>query len=314
MKKFFKTGYEERQRRQQLWRQHQRSLIESREKEAREKKIRDDNKLALNDVSHDFTEEDFQAAFALLTEGAIKYLKGAPGSVPLDAFDVESLPPNIFKEQLKSVFNVKVTIPQLWALISYFDKENTGSVNCERFLIQFFRTGYEERNRIKKNWQLRKLAILEKKRKKQEAKEEEAAKLAWQEVDFNFSEADFDAALSKIIHMCYNFDQRQVGPAGLVAFESKSLNPAEFREMLKRTFNVKVTPRELGAMVNYFDTTAKQVVNNSFFLNSLVQIRVRCDEFKVFCEICVFKWNTFELLNARERKGRQPKSISTTQN
>eukprot|EP01037_Dinobryon_pediforme_P032436 gene32436-37373_t len=85
LKKFFKTG----------------------EKEAREKKIRDDNKLALNDVSHDFTEEDFQAAFALLTEGAIKYLKGAPGSVPLDAFDVESLPPNIFKEQLKSVFNVK---------------------------------------------------------------------------------------------------------------------------------------------------------------------------------------------------------------
>lgn len=282
MKKFFKTGYDERQRRQQLWRQHQRSMIESREKVALEKKIRDDNKLALTDVSHDFTEEDFQSAFALLTEGAMKYFKGAPGSVPLDAFEVESLPPNIFKEQLKSVFNVKVSFPQLWALISYFDKEKTGSVNCERFLIQFFRTGYEERNRIKRDWQVQKQMIMEKKRKKREAKEEQAAKLAWQEVDFAFAEEDFDSALSKLIHMCYNFDPRQVGPAGLVAFEGKFLNPAEFREMLKRTFNVKLTPRELGAMVTYCDISLKKVVTCSFFLNSMTQIRVRCEEFKVF--------------------------------
>ena len=246
-----------------------------------EKKIREDNKLSLTDMSHDFTEEDFQSAFALLTEGAMKYFKGAPGSVPLDAFDVESLPPNIFKEQLKSVFNVKVSFPQLWALISYFDREKTGSINCERFLIQFFRTGYEERNRIKKDWQVQKQMIVEKKRKKREAKEEEAAKLAWLEVDFTFTEEDFDSALSKLIHMCYNFDPRQVGPAGLVAFDAKSLNPAEFREMLKRTFNVKLTPRELGAMVTYFDISLKKVVTCSFFLNSMTQIRVRCEEFKV---------------------------------
>jgi Ca2+-binding EF-hand superfamily protein len=256
-------------------------LIETKEKLALEKKIKDDNKLALTDVSHDFTEEDFQSAFALLTEGAIRYFKGAPGSVPLNAFDVESLPPNIFKEQLKSVFNVKVTMPQLWALISFFDKDNTGSINCEKFLIQFFRTGYEERNRIKRGWQSEKLKKTEKKMKEREAKEEEKAKIAWQEVDFGFSEEEFDAALSKLIHMCYSFDSRQVGPAGLVAFEAKSLNPAEFREMLKRTFNVKLSPRELGAMVTYFDISQQKVVNCSFFLNSLVQIRVRCEEFKV---------------------------------
>jgi len=280
LKKFFKTGYEERQRRHMQWRQHQRSVIEEKEKQAKEKKQRDDNKLALTDASHEFTEADFQQAFALLTEGAIKYFKGAPGSVPLNAFEVESLPPNVFKEQLKSVFGVKVTMPQLWALISFFDKDNTGSVNCEKFLIQFFRTGYEERNRIKQGWRVTKLSKQEKNRRLQQAKEEQKALIAWQEVDFGFSEEEFDSALSKLIHLCYNFDQRQVGPAGLMAFEAKALNPAEFREMLKRTFNVKVSPRELGALVTYFDVSLKKVVNCSFFLNSLVQIRVRCEEFK----------------------------------
>jgi hypothetical protein len=282
LKKFFKTGYEERQRKQQMWRQHQRRIIEQKLIATKEKQQKDDNKLALTDVSHEFTEEDFHSAFALLTEGAMKYNKSGAGSVPLDAFEVASLPPHVFREQLKMVFNVKISLPQLWALISYFDKENTGSVNCEKFLIQFFRTGYEERNRIQTGWRHEKEKKKEKDLKKLEDMLTKKAKIAWSEVDFFFSETDFDEALSKLISMCYNFDQRQVGPAGLVAFESASLNPAEFREMLRRTFNFKVNAKELGALVNYFDISLKKIVNNNFFLNTLVQIRVRCEEFKVY--------------------------------
>jgi len=50
--------------------------------------------------------------------------------------------------------------------------------------------------------------------------------------------------------------------------------------MGKRTFNLKVTPGELGAIVKYYDINGKGSVNCNAFLNSFVQIRVQCEEFK----------------------------------
>lgn len=101
------------------------------------------------------------------------------------------------------------------------------------------------------------------------------------QVNFDYNEEDFDQMLEKLVFMCYYYDPRQIGPAGLVAFEADSMTPAEFREQMKRTFNVKLTAAELGAMVVYFDTASKKVVNCTAFMNSLVQIRVKCEEFKV---------------------------------
>jgi hypothetical protein len=52
---------------------------------------------------------------------------------------------------------------------------------------------------------------------------------------------------------------------------------------MKRTFNLKVSARELGALVTYFDVSGKKVANCSAFLNAFVQVRVQCEEFKVVC-------------------------------
>jgi hypothetical protein len=65
-----------------------------------------------------------------------------------------------------------------------------------------------------------------------------------------------------------------LNPSGLSAFEVDSLNPAEFREMLKRTFGLKLTARELGAIVTYFDPLGKRVANCSMFLNYIVQVGI----------------------------------------
>jgi hypothetical protein len=92
---------------------------------------------------------------------------------------VESLPMHVFKEQLKMVFNVKVTIPQLMALMSYFDKENTGSINCEKFLVQFVRTGMEEREKMNLAWKQKKKNKIERDLQKKQAIEMEKAKIAW---------------------------------------------------------------------------------------------------------------------------------------
>ena len=50
--------------------------------------------------------------------------------------------------------------------------------------------------------------------------------------------------------------------------------------MVKRTFGLKLGPRELGAIVSYFDVSNKHVVACSMFLNSIVQVRVKCEDFR----------------------------------
>lgn len=281
LKKFFKTGFEERQRRKKEWKDMEKRIDQQKKKEEIKKKQEQDNKLAYAHIDHTaYTEEDFQSAFSKLTEGAIKYDRSGPGAVGLEGFEVISMPPHVFREQLKMVFNVKLSIPELMALMSYFDKEKTGTINCKQFVTQFLRTGFEERTRIRTGWRVEQKKRQERVAKKIEEKEKKEIEKQFNEVDFEFTEDDFDEALKKLVHLCYNFDQRQLGPAGLSAFECESLNPAQFREMLKRTFNVKLNPQELGALVTYFDSKSRKMVTCSLFLNSLVQIRVTCEEFR----------------------------------
>ncbi len=199
----------------------------------------------------------------------------------LEGFESVSMPPHVFKEQLKLVFNVKISIPELWALVAHFDKDHTGAINCRHFVNQFLRTGFEERDRIRDGWRTEQRRKREKDEQKEEQRLLETKQKALAEVDFDFLETDFDAALAKFVHICHQFDRRQLGPAGFAAFDGETLSPAEFRETMKRTFNLKVTARELGAMVTYFDAAGKRVANCSAFLNSFVQVRMQCEEMKV---------------------------------
>jgi hypothetical protein len=203
------------------------------------------------------------------------------GSASLEAFEPISIPPHVFKEQLKMAFNMKTTNAELSALMAYFDKEGKGEINCRDFLIQFFRTGLEERYRLRVAWRLEQKRKKEKDAKALAENEEKKYLRALKEVDYDFSEPEFDNALRKLVLMCHQFDYRQLGPAGWKAFQGATLTPSEFRETLKRTFNVKVNPQELGSLVTYFDAGLKGAVNCSVFLNVFVQLRVKCEEFKV---------------------------------
>jgi Ca2+-binding EF-hand superfamily protein len=281
LKKFFTMGFEERQRRKTQWREMQKHLIARRlEEEKRKLEILDKKTSIVSGSSnHDFTEADFHSAMAKLTHAAFKFDRSLPGAASLNAFEVISMPPHIFKEQLKMIFNIKVTLPELWALVSYYDRDNTGEINCKSFISQFLSTGFAERERVTRKWRKEKQQKKMLEEKLQAQKEEEKYKKAWSEVDFDFLESDFDSALWKFLMIGFNFDRRQVGPNGL-KFDVETWNPAEFREMMKRTFNAKISARELGAFVNYFDTQQNRTVHVSTFLNMFTHVRVDCEEFK----------------------------------
>jgi len=281
--KFLKLGFEERNRKAAEWRIMQKEAHEAMIKEETEKKLHADRKIELKVGG--FKEKDFQSAMAKLTHAAIKFQK-AEASVGLNAFDAESMPAHVFKEQLKLVFNLKISMEELGALMSYFDKTNKGVVNCKDFLNHFCKIGYTERALIREGWRIEQK--LKKERDERYWEDKEAAKRlkSLSEVDFEFTEQDFDMALQKYVHMCFNFETRQLGPAGLSGFNSAFLTPSQFREMAKRTFGLKLAPRELGALVTYFQGEVpvkgeiERVVSCPTFLNSFVQVRVNCEEFK----------------------------------
>jgi len=54
----------------------------------------------------------------------------------LDAFEGESMPPHVFKEQLKRVFRIRLSPPELGAIMDVFDKDREGTVNSSEFLLQ----------------------------------------------------------------------------------------------------------------------------------------------------------------------------------
>ena len=275
---FLKKGFEERSKKAAEWREVCREGLERLAREEEEKKEALERKV-LVDVGG-YTERDYQEAKQRLTLAALKYHKDPGSNAGLDAFEAEHLPPHVFKEQLRMAFNLKVSPGELAALMAIYDPQGTGRVHCKSFLNAFFRMGHEQRDRIAAGWRDEQRASEEKAAREEADREAEKATKQMAEVDFEFAEADFDAGLMKFLQMCHGFEQRQLGPAGLSGFQCAYLTPSEFREMFKRTFGVRVAPRELGALVRYFETTVKGVVNCTAFLNYFVQLRVRCEEFK----------------------------------
>lgn len=277
--KFIRMGAEERDKRRNAYLEFQTSKEKERKMEEDEKARVLGKKNALK-LESEFSKEDFDSAMSKLTTAAINYNKNSPGAVGLDAFEAEMMEPHIFKEQLKRAFNMKLTPPELGALMSFFDKSGTGVVRCHEFLIYFLKTGIDERARMRTRFRILKRQKEEADRQLEEERLAENIRRAEADVDFEFSEDDFDSALSKLLDMCHRFDVRQLGPAGFRAFQTDKLTPSEYREVLKRTFNLKVSAPELGALVTYFDAHFNRNVSCSAFLASFTQIRVALEAHK----------------------------------
>jgi Ca2+-binding EF-hand superfamily protein len=274
--KYLAAGVEERNRRKKAWREHD-MLMQAKRIAEEKKKLELAEKKMLIDLA-DYGEADFDSAFAKLSEASLHYSKEKSGG--LGSFDPECMPPHVFKEQCKLVFNVKLTNRELASLVAHYDKSQTGMITCKDFLYEFFRLGNDERERIRERWRVGQKLQLERELKEEAEKKKAELERAMKEADFEFTEEDFDAALWKFISMCHDFDYRQLGPAGFKGFQGTSLTPGEFKEMARRTFNLKLNSREIGALSIYLNPAAPQTINCSTFVYTFVKLRVQCETFK----------------------------------
>ena len=195
------------------------------------------------------------------------------GAMSLDGFEQKQMKPHVFREMIKRTFGVVLTPGELGACMHHFDPKISGTISSKKFLIYFLKLGIVEREQIHKSdlEKLRADAIL----REREHTEKLAAQWAKMELrmNFDFTEDDKNSAMEKLGEAALKFDPASpgkiiilfnlfdiiymyiliiilllhhlIGPMGLTAFQAKSLSPAIFREMLRRSFNLKVTDGNL---------------------------------------------------------------------
>jgi hypothetical protein len=190
--------------------------------------------------------------------------------------------PHVFKDQLRRVFNIITTVEEVAALMAHFDKEETGLLNCRFFVAQFFKFGIDQRTRLR-------VSVLDNKKEKEEKeievlrlKEEELEKEARLAVNFGFTEIDFDSALTKFVFKCHSFEIRELGPFGWSSFTADALSFLDFKNTLKKRFDLKFTSLELGAIVMYCYPQAKSRGKMScrLFINVFLNTKLSMARFK----------------------------------
>ncbi|RYH16193.1 hypothetical protein EON65_30490 [archaeon] len=117
---FFRNGFIEKSRRlKALWKA--KADAEAKKERARVENEKQLEKRNAMQVSFTFSGEEKATAIEKLRTAAKLYDKTTPGAMSMKAFEVKEMPPHVFKEQLKRIFNLTVTPAEMGALMSYFD-------------------------------------------------------------------------------------------------------------------------------------------------------------------------------------------------
>ena len=163
----------------------------------------------------------------------------------------------VYREQLKKVFQVILTIPELSAFLHDFNKDNEDKtiILCAPFLVTFLRLGFTERTRrIRAVWAEKKRIQREQERKRHREDLEKEKKHAAQ-INRNFTEEEKETAIVKLRAAAKLYDKTTPGAMSMKAFEVKEMPPHIFKEQLKRVFNLNLNPVEMGAIMSVFDGT-----------------------------------------------------------
>ena len=197
---------------------------------------------------------------------------------PLSGFDANALNPTEFREQLRRNFGINLTDGEVGAIVTLFDEDDDRCVNSREFLNEFFKLGKEQqkKGRLKKEEREATVRSLHQKIAKQ--KIERLLKLAETKIAEHWTEEEEVSAMRKISKAAFKYSNVKgflnEGTTILDAFvEPDHLTPVEFREQLKRNFELTLSAGESAALVKYFDDDGNGVIDAKEFMYNFFQLR-----------------------------------------
>jgi len=211
-------------------------------------------------------------AITKLAVKAMKYNKDKDGPF-MRAFNSVSLELPYFRTMLKRVFDLDFQEDEFQEVSTLFDRHGNGTIDGTEFLTCFKLLGALAKKKHKSGLRIAEDAIAEK--AKQDAELRKAQLLAKSEgkVDHTYTSADYDEAMSKHNRAARKFDK--TGGASLAGFDQKFVSPGTFRELVKLTFNLILNPKELGAIVDYYDPDRSGIIESNKFLQQFLRLGIR---------------------------------------
>lgn len=182
-------------------------------------------------------------------------------------FERHALDPTEFREQLKATFQLSLTDAELGALVIMCDKDNNRSVDSAEFINEFFRLGKLEKQKFffKHKDERQRLQNVQMKYDKDQRDKVDA--LLRYKIPKTWSKETEDRAMDKIRQAAYFHKPNSGLVNSLKGFvDGGEMTPVQFKEQLRRSFELNLAPSEVAALMKNFDTDKGGTVDCNEFL------------------------------------------------
>lgn len=241
--------------------------------ELERKRILDQQDYASGVVDYEFSEEDLESAMAKLSSAAHLYDRTHHSARSIKAFEIASMTPMEFRDNINSVFDVSLTPQELGAAVMHYNKGVQGDISCDKFILEFLRVGYDYRMQMRSR-QIEKTQAAEKREREEREQKlaEQMSRLEERGPDMDFDEEDVLSMREKIRKIAAGYDRNHPAAPSLAGFDSKYLSPGLFRVSLLNTFKVHLSDKELGALTKQFDSANRGEICNHEFLVHFIRV------------------------------------------
>lgn len=185
-------------------------------------------------------------------------------------FDSVALDPTQFREQLRRNFLIHLTDAELGAVVFLFDKDGDGFVDSVEFINEFFRLGKQEKASFTQNKVEKEEKIAKRRKKFQEERKKRLQKLADIATTTTWTDDEERNAIKKIAKVAFCYDAMKGGLEGF--FVCASLTEPQFREQLRRNFEINLTPAESAALMKIFDSDGNGEISCKEFMYHFFRI------------------------------------------
>eukprot|EP00607_Mallomonas_marina_P004710 CAMPEP_0182431182 /NCGR_PEP_ID=MMETSP1167-20130531/47035_1 /TAXON_ID=2988 /ORGANISM="Mallomonas Sp, Strain CCMP3275" /LENGTH=234 /DNA_ID=CAMNT_0024617221 /DNA_START=538 /DNA_END=1242 /DNA_ORIENTATION=- len=192
-----------------------------------------------------------------------------------------------FDMQLKRCLNLWLPRVELEALFNIMSKTETGLsdsdtaaeavvLDPEAFLTYFFQLGHKARDIHRKNKLRDKATTLEKNRNVERTNESKMERMSGtdQEISFDCTQEDVLTAMEKLRVAAFFLDASNALQAVRVRVFECRMTPSQFRLQLERSFEIKLTSTEIGALASHFGTLSPPYcIDGHFFMRAFFYLQ-----------------------------------------
>ena len=208
--------------------------------------------LLKEEILNQHKQEDKESAIRKLKYAARHYtlgIHGVPGD--LDVFSVDKMAPFVFQEKLQKFLGVILTPHEVAALVTMFDFDGDQQyIDCHKFSQYFKKIGLGEKELLWKKEREKRVEAVEAAIQYNELNKMKFKSMVEKgAVDFTFTNDDIASMKHKMEIGASQYDSTNPQAISLAAFDATFITPGQLKEKLNRTFNIDLSPKELGALI-----------------------------------------------------------------